>query len=167
VPGPAARPPRLSWAPVAVAGSVALALVACVVAWAATHPVGRTRKVVAFDEAPPRPPAERAALPAEPVVSPEPQRDQPPVAEPQRPEAAPVEPVVVPARPEAAQEPPKQPARGPVEAPADVAAPACETFGTRVEFDTNPTRAAKRAADTQRLLMVLHISGNFEDAGFT
>jgi hypothetical protein len=46
-------------------------------------------------------------------------------------------------------------------------APACEKFGTSVEFDRNPARAAKRAAESQRLLVVLHISGNFEDSGFT
>ena len=43
----------------------------------------------------------------------------------------------------------------------------CATFGTSVEFDPNPARAAKQAARTQKLLMVLHVSGNFEDAAFT
>ena len=41
------------------------------------------------------------------------------------------------------------------------------TFGTSVEFDPNPVRAAKQAAKIQKLLMVLHVSGNFEDAAFT
>ena len=51
--------------------------------------------------------------------------------------------------------------------------PACKVLsitlgdGTRVEFDPNPVHAAKRAAETQRLLVVLHLSGNFEDAAFT
>jgi hypothetical protein len=47
------------------------------------------------------------------------------------------------------------------------AAPACETFGTRVQFVSNPTDAARMARQENKLMFVLHISGNFEDARFT
>jgi hypothetical protein len=54
----------------------------------------------------------------------------------------------------------------PLRAGADDAA-ICETLGTSVKFDAIPARAAKRAAKEQKLLMVLHVSGNFEESGFT
>ena len=40
-------------------------------------------------------------------------------------------------------------------------------YGTRVKFVNNPLTAARKAAQDEKLLFVLHISGNFEDAGFT
>jgi hypothetical protein len=43
----------------------------------------------------------------------------------------------------------------------------CQTFGTSVEFDKSPSEAAKHAKDEQKLVMVLHISGIFEDPGLT
>jgi hypothetical protein len=60
------------------------------------------------------------------------------------------------------------PAPRPVtEAPAPRARPACETFGTSVEFVANPREAARQAADDHKLLFVLHVSGNFEESQFT
>jgi hypothetical protein len=44
---------------------------------------------------------------------------------------------------------------------------ACETYGTQVSFLSNPADAARRAAKERKLLFVLHLSGNFEDARFT
>jgi hypothetical protein len=46
-------------------------------------------------------------------------------------------------------------------------APTCESFGTRVEFVRNPTDAARLAREENKLMFVLHISGNFEDDKFT
>lgn len=43
----------------------------------------------------------------------------------------------------------------------------CNTYGTRVEFEKSPADAAKRAAKEEKLVMVLHISGIFEDPGLT
>jgi hypothetical protein len=43
----------------------------------------------------------------------------------------------------------------------------CGTYGTRVEFEKSPSLAAKRAAKEEKLVMVLHISGIFEDPGLT
>ncbi len=42
-----------------------------------------------------------------------------------------------------------------------------ETFGTAVEFARNPQEAARQAAAARKLTFLLHVSGNFEDAGFT
>jgi hypothetical protein len=44
---------------------------------------------------------------------------------------------------------------------------ACERFGTAVDFVANPNEAATLAGRDQKLLFVLHLSGNFEDSQFT
>jgi hypothetical protein len=41
------------------------------------------------------------------------------------------------------------------------------SYGTNVKFLSNPAAAARKAAKAEKLLFLLHISGNFEDAGFT
>jgi hypothetical protein len=43
----------------------------------------------------------------------------------------------------------------------------CNTFGTKVEFFDTPTEAARKAVKEQKLVFVLHVSGNFEDPRFT
>jgi hypothetical protein len=43
----------------------------------------------------------------------------------------------------------------------------CETYGTKVQFVSNPSTAAGQARRDHKLLFVLHLSGNFEDAQFT
>ncbi len=54
-----------------------------------------------------------------------------------------------------------------VAAPDDTAkgpkAATCKTYGTSVHFEATPSEAAKRAAEEEKLVMVLHISGIFED----
>jgi len=51
---------------------------------------------------------------------------------------------------------------------AKSAAPAtCSTYGTSVQFDKSPSDAAKRAEKEEKLVMVLHISGLFEEPDFT
>jgi fused signal recognition particle receptor len=146
--GPASPRPALNWRPVAVAGAAALLVVAAVLAWAVRRPSDRGGVALAAVEPAPAPTEPVVVLPA-PVEAAEP-------ALPQRPAPEPVKPALQPAD--------EKPV---VKAPAEADAVPCETFGTRVEFDGNPERAAQKAAQTQRLLMVLHISGNFEDAGFT
>ncbi len=44
---------------------------------------------------------------------------------------------------------------------------ACQTFGTAVKFVKSPTEAMKLARREDKLVCVLHLSGNLEDAGFT
>ena len=39
--------------------------------------------------------------------------------------------------------------------------------GTAIDFYDNPSEAAKQAAKAQKLVFVLHVSGNFEDPRFT
>lgn len=40
-------------------------------------------------------------------------------------------------------------------------------FGTSVKFLATPTAAAKQALKEQKLVLVLHVSGDFEDPDFT
>jgi len=42
-----------------------------------------------------------------------------------------------------------------------------ETFGTEVSFARNRLQASRLAAQAGKLTFLLHVSGNFEDAGFT
>ena len=59
---------------------------------------------------------------------------------------------------------------GPVQATQKAKAPKAETcgeFGTNVHFEKNPSDAARRALKEEKLVMVLHISGHFEDPDFT
>jgi len=43
----------------------------------------------------------------------------------------------------------------------------CGSFGTQVEFVDTPSEAAKLAKKQEKLVFVLHVSGNFEDPRFT
>lgn len=43
----------------------------------------------------------------------------------------------------------------------------CPTFGTKVEFVSSPSEAARQALKQEKLVLVLHVSGNFEDPDFT
>ena len=43
----------------------------------------------------------------------------------------------------------------------------CGSFGTSVRFVEAPAEAAKLAKKQEKLLFVLHLSGNFEDPRFT
>ncbi len=64
-------------------------------------------------------------------------------------------PVPSPTRPIAKQPAPKKDEGG------------CGSHGTRVEFHDTPSEAAKIAKKEQKLVFVLHVSGNFEDPRFT
>jgi hypothetical protein len=46
-------------------------------------------------------------------------------------------------------------------------AAACGSFGTTVDFVSTPSEAAKLAKKQEKLVFVLHVSGNFEDPRFT
>ena len=52
-------------------------------------------------------------------------------------------------------------------APPAKAEGGCGSHGTSVEFFDTPTRAAIRARKEQKLVLVLHVSGHFEDPRFT
>jgi hypothetical protein len=40
-------------------------------------------------------------------------------------------------------------------------------YGTSVQFEPTPSDAAKKAAKEEKLVLVFHISGHFEDSDFT
>jgi hypothetical protein len=42
-----------------------------------------------------------------------------------------------------------------------------EQFGTAIHFITSPVEAFKKAHDENKLVFMMHLSGNFEDKGFT
>ena len=46
-------------------------------------------------------------------------------------------------------------------------APTCGNYGTSVQFEKSPTDAARRAVKEEKLVLVLHVSGHFEDSEFT
>lgn len=48
-----------------------------------------------------------------------------------------------------------------------IATPASDFCGTAVSFVATPLMAGQQAAKEHKLLFVLHVSGNFEDPGFT
>ena len=43
----------------------------------------------------------------------------------------------------------------------------CRSFGTHVEFVSTPSEAARQAKKEEKLVFVLHVSGNFENPRFT
>ena len=43
----------------------------------------------------------------------------------------------------------------------------CSAHGTSVSFFDSPSAAAQRAKKEQKLVLVLHVSGNFENPDFT
>jgi hypothetical protein len=43
----------------------------------------------------------------------------------------------------------------------------CGKFGTSVQFVSTPSEAGKRALKEEKLVLVLHVSGHFEDSKFT
>ena len=40
-------------------------------------------------------------------------------------------------------------------------------FGTSLTFEKSPSAAAKKAQKEEKLVVVIHVSGNFEDPTFT
>ena len=45
--------------------------------------------------------------------------------------------------------------------------PACGSHGTTIDFVDTPNDAAKQAKKEEKLVLVLHVSGHFEDPRFT
>lgn len=45
--------------------------------------------------------------------------------------------------------------------------PACAGHGTSINFISTPKEAARLAKQEGKLVFLLHVSGNFEDPGFT
>jgi hypothetical protein len=47
------------------------------------------------------------------------------------------------------------------------ATPVCESYGTAVNFVKTPREASRLADQQDKLVFLLHVSGNFEDDQFT
>jgi len=45
--------------------------------------------------------------------------------------------------------------------------PACSNLGTRVSFHSHPPEAFRQAARENKLVLMVHLSGNFDDEAFT
>ena len=113
---------------------------------------------------PPRPVAEMVAVPVTiPAVAPEPAPDSV--------EEAAAEPLCI-AITESVASAGGEPAQLTI-VPAEPNRPApartarCERFGTAIDFVRSPALAFDRAAREQKLVMVLHLAGYFDDPGFT
>ena len=105
---------------------------------------------------PPRPATEVVAVP---VFVPAAAEEPAPSAEPIAVEPRLVE--IVEAPP-----PPAPPVAEPVK-PAPAKPARCDRFGTAIDFVRSPALAFDRAARDQKLVMVLHLAGYFDDPGFT
>jgi hypothetical protein len=55
----------------------------------------------------------------------------------------------------------------PVPKPKPAEGATCGSYGTTVDFVDTPSEAAKLAKKGEKLVFVLHVSGNFEDPRFT
>ncbi|HZT80207.1 MAG TPA: hypothetical protein VFA26_08295 [Gemmataceae bacterium] len=158
------RPPALiHWRPVAVAGAAALLFVLCLIAVAAGIRRPGARAMAALPSAEP-PAVAEAPLPAV--------AEAPLPAEPQPVAAAPDAPDLPEPPPEAPPAAPEQPAPARVDPPPAAPAPPASPepahrCGTAVAFLSSPREAARVALRDDRLQFVLHVSGNFDDPGFT
>ena len=45
--------------------------------------------------------------------------------------------------------------------------PTCGEYGTTITFEKTPSDAARKALKEEKLVFVLHVSGDFEDSEFT
>jgi hypothetical protein len=111
-----------------------------------TAPVAVALPQAELDNAIP-PPREVVVRPAEPVAVPI------------------VVPVPVPSETVAAAKPPEF--QLPASELLPVAQDGCQTYGTKVRFHKDPAAAMTEARASKRMLFVLHISGHFDDPGFT
>jgi hypothetical protein len=152
-----------------------LVLVAGLLVWLATYPAPRLADAApggenaAAQEAPPRTPA---VLPR--ASEPNAKQDHPAKAHSPAGEARartkssarrPVLPRGGPAT--AADQAPQEPWKEEPPVPPLSGRPAGETYGTSVVFLSNPAEAARHARQEDKLLFVLHVSGNFEESCFT
>jgi hypothetical protein len=58
-------------------------------------------------------------------------------------------------------------ARGEARAAKPAEAATCGQYGTSVHFEKTPSEAARKALKEEKLVMVLHVSGDFENPEFT
>ena len=51
--------------------------------------------------------------------------------------------------------------------PVDSPEPTCGDYGTSVKFEKSPKEAATKALKEEKLVLVIHISGYFEEPDYT
>jgi hypothetical protein len=56
---------------------------------------------------------------------------------------------------------------GPAAGKSPVKEATCGEYGTSVHFENTPADAAKQAKKDEKLVLVLHVSGHFENPEFT
>ena len=148
------RPASWLWPAVVAVAFGPFVLTAVGLAAASLHPPARPEADPAYlpVAAPTIAPEPVPAVPADEEAAAEPAETPPPPVE-----AEPLVPVA-PAPIVATPEPPKT---------TPVKAPRCDRFGTAIDFVRSPALAFDRAARDQKLVMVLHLAGYFDDPGFT
>lgn len=62
---------------------------------------------------------------------------------------------------------PQQPAVAAIPARGKLIPEGCQAHGTAVHFVKSPVEAFQEAANREKLVFILHLSGNIEDDGFT
>jgi hypothetical protein len=125
----------------------------------ARPPANNVRPVAVEDE-----PAAPAAAPQK-LVRPQPAKvdDLPPAID-----VLPEEPALVNAPAPRAGNPAPVPARAPARRPVDLNVFAdCDAIGTNVLFVKDVPTAFKKAKEERKMVFMVHLSGNFEDPGFT
>lgn len=166
----------IDWRTVAVAGLPMWALVVAVVLWQKLTPPAVAR--LPFDPPPasvPQPPPTEPAKPAVVAVKPPEPRETLPPPHPADDAVAKLDPEVVravndggKALLQALLAP--RPAEPVPAAPAEKKPPVpdgCKTYDTALFFVKNMAEAEKRAKADDKLVLVLHLSGNIDDPGFT
>ncbi len=155
-------PIRMNWSAILASASLSLALVVGVIAWIVTHPNKAPHPSKATSLTATVPAVKTVAVPPAPVIETTLAFHRSPHRE-----------VVVSNIPLVEEDPPPlpppaPPQRCPEPAPVQAAPhPVGETYGTQVLFLNNQAAAADLARKDHKLLFVMHISGNFEDACFT
>lgn len=167
----------INWPVIVASASVSFALVVCIVAWIVTHPnkpavasASLRGAALAWSvQLPTQHVRERVvelpAPPPAPVIA-----TTPAVYRPNRPDRSGPRVLLVEEAPPLLPPPASSHPRCDAPAAAIQAVPpqsGGETYGTQVLFLNNQEAAAERAELDHKLLFVMHISGNFEDACFT
>jgi hypothetical protein len=161
------------WQVVAGTGILCTFLIGALIVWLpprSDRPSAETQVAslsVAQPEAPPPNPPEPATVTELPAPAPS-EHEEATVALTKAPESSSaVEQEAPPAEVQTFQVAIKEPVQRPEPEPVQLPPGNERRCGTAVQFVANPEAAAEQARKEKKLLFVLHVSGNFEDSGFT
>lgn len=171
-PGRCSEPIRINGPAIFASVSVSLALVLGVLVWIVRHPHRAASPVTTTSDVLVALPAAPLAPPRTPVLSVTPVSDFSPAREARSCNIPLVEtyspPLLSPASPQPKQGSGQIDRRDAIPGELSLTKqPSGETYGTKVLFLNNREAAADKARNEHKLLFVIHISGNFEDACFT